>query len=107
MNNSFNAGINTALTKAENDARDAYGRRLMTEYLDNPSFAAAIDGIVVNAKHEADADVAAGADRHWDGFPSIRAIKNIRESFDAKISLLYCKRLFEASDRRNGWTGTR
>ena len=101
--NSFNAGINTALTKAENDARDAYGRRLLMEYADNPSFAAAIDGIVVNAKHEADAD----PDYITDGFPTIKAIKNIRSAFDAKPSLLHCKRLFESSDRRNGWTGQR
>lgn len=101
--NSFNAGINTAMTKAENEARDAYGRSLLGSYLDGGSFAAAIDGIIVNASHEVD-----GVDRNWEGsFPSIRAIKAIREAFDAKISLLYCKRLFEASDSRNGWTGLR
>jgi len=97
--NSFNAGINTAIAAADNAARDAYGRSLMGAYLDGGSFAAAIDGIVLNAKHAADPDAV--------GFPSIRAIKDIREAFDARISLLYCKRLFEASDRRNGWTGTR
>ena len=102
--NSFNAGINTAIATADNAARDAYGRSLLASYLDGGSFAAAIDGIVLNAKHTAEAD---GPDRHWSGFPSIAAIKAIREAFDARISLLYCKRLFEASDRRNGWTGTR
>ena len=102
--NNFNAGINTALAKAENDARDAYGCSLLNSYLAGGNFAAAIDGIVLNAKHEADGVV----DRNWEGsFPSIRAIKAIREAFDAQISLLYCKRLFEASDRRNGWTGDR
>ena len=101
--NNFNAGIDTTIAAADNAARDAYGRSLLGAYNDGGSFAAAIDGIVVNAKHEAD-----GVDRNWEGnFPSIRAIKAIREAFDARISLLYCKRLFEASDRRNGWTGTR
>ena len=99
----FNAGINTAMAAADNAARDAYGRSLLGAYHEGGSFAAAIDGIVVNASHEVD-----GVDRNWEGsFPSIRAIKAIREAFDAKISLLYCKRLFEASDRRNGWTGHR
>lgn len=100
--NSFNAGINTAITLAENDARDAFGRSLLASYGDNHAFTAAIDGIVLNAEHEATA-----SDHKWDGFPSIRAIKNIRGAFDGRVSLLYAKRLFEASDRRNGWTGTR
>lgn len=97
--NNFNAGINTAMTLAENDARDAFGRSLLASYGDNLAFTAAIDGIVLNAKHEVD-------DR-LDGFPTIRAIKAIRASFDGRVGLLHAKRLFEMSDRRNGWTGTR
>ena len=99
----FNAGINTAMTLAQNEARDAYGRSLLASYGDNLAFTAAIDGIVLNAKHEADANV----DYVTDGFPTILAIKNLRASFDGRVGLLHCKRLFEASNRRNGWTGTR
>jgi hypothetical protein len=91
----MHAGISTVIKLAENEASDAFNRSLLASYGENVAFTAAVDSIILNAKHVAEAEGRTG-------FPTIPAIQDIREAFG--VGLLPAKRLWEESDRRNGWT---